>query len=414
MKVAVFLSEELPDIGGGHTFNSEIFHSILKLETESNHTFVVCGWSEKTPSAVLLSKNIQYLSISAKLQERREYKFSAIQTAVLQKLRHPRSRFKIEQWHSKFLLNTLVKNGIDIIWHLRPDCITMELPYITTVWDLQHRMQPYFPEVSIKGEWNTREQAYATMLKRASFIITGTEAGKMEVERLYQVPEERIRVIPFPTPRFTLSTTLDDDQQIFQKYNLPQNYLFYPAQFWSHKNHAGLLLAVKWLKDKYNLIFPVVFTGSDKGNKEYIRKMADELELSKQVHFLGFVSQEDLTALYRNAFALTFVTFFGPDNLPPLEAFALECPVIASKVSGAQEQLGNAALLVDPKEPEQIALAIKSLWDDTVLRQTLVERGLIRASKWTGKDYVKGVFSLLDEFAAIRRCWSRTNSILLG
>jgi glycosyltransferase involved in cell wall biosynthesis len=111
--------------------------------------------------------------------------------------------------------------------------------------------------------------------------------------------------------------------------------------------------------------------------------------------------------LYRNALALTYVTFFGPENLPPLEAFALGCPVIASNVSGAQEQLGDAAMLVDPKDEEQIANAIKLVHDDLHVRRTLVERGIHRASKWTGEDFVRSVFSILDEFEPIRRCWGR-------
>jgi glycosyltransferase involved in cell wall biosynthesis len=112
-----------------------------------------------------------------------------------------------------------------------------------------------------------------------------------------------------------------------------------------------------------------------------------------------------MISLYQNAFALTYMTFFGPDNLPPLEAFALGCPVIASKVSGAEEQLGDAALLVDPKNPEQIADAIFKLYNSPDLRKILIDRGSKRAQKWTGHDYVRNIFSILDEFEAIRRCW---------
>ncbi len=240
---------------------------------------------------------------------------------------------------------------------------------------------------------------------RAAAVITGTEAGKAEIEYFYQVPKERIKILPHPTPAFALNASADDGKQVLIKYSIPENYLFYPAQFWPHKNHAGLLQAVRLLRDKYQLVFPVVFVGSDKGNQSYIRQRVAELGLSAQVHFLGFVPQEDLISLYRKAFALTYLTFFGPENLPPLEAFALGCPVVASQVPGAQEQFGNAALLVDPKDPEQIALAIKSLYEDHTLRHTLIQRGLERALKWTGEDYVKGVFSILDEFEPIRCCW---------
>jgi len=91
--------------------------------------------------------------------------------------------------------------------------------------------------------------------------------------------------------------------------------------------------------------------------------------------------------------------------LPPLEAFALGCPVIASNVPGAQEQLGDAALLVDLRDEEEIAEAIKLLYEDSALRQKLINRGLERAAKWNGEDWVKNVFTVLDEFQTIRRCW---------
>jgi glycosyltransferase involved in cell wall biosynthesis len=149
-----------------------------------------------------------------------------------------------------------------------------------------------------------------------------------------------------------------------------------------------------------------VLAGSDKGNEAYIRQMMAELDLVSQVYFVGFVGPDDLIALYRHACCLAYITFCGPENLPPLEAFALGCPVVASEVAGAREQLGDAALLVDPKQPEQIARAIKSLQGDAVLRQTLIERGFKRASQFTGEDFVRGIFDVLDEFEPIRRCWS--------
>ena len=149
----------------------------------------------------------------------------------------------------------------------------------------------------------------------------------------------------------------------------------------------------------------MVLVGADHGNEAYVREMVVKLDLSKQVYFLGFVPQSDIPQLYQNAFALTFLSFFGPDNLPPLEAMALGCPVIASNVSGASEQLQDAALLVDPKQPEEIAIAVKSLLEDAALRQNLIETGSLRAKQWMADDYIGEIFSVLDDFEAIRRCW---------
>lgn len=300
------------------------------------------------------------------------------------------------------------------MWFAAPGYIEVDIPYIFTVWDLQHRLQPWFPEISANGRWHRREKMYATAIPRASAVIAYSEVAKAEIVHFCRVPPEHVSVIPLPTPRFALSASEDNGKKVLTKYHIPEGYLFYPAQFWPHKNHVGLLVAVNLLRERYDLVLPVVFVGSDKGNLQYVRRVVDELSLSKQVHFLGFVPQQDLVGLYHNAFALTDLTFFGPVNLPPLEAFALGCPVIASDVSGAQEQLGDAALLVDPRDEEQIALAVKSLYDDPALRQTLVQRGLERAAKWTGEDFVKSVFSILNEFEPVRRCWSNTGWWLNG
>jgi glycosyltransferase involved in cell wall biosynthesis len=167
---------------------------------------------------------------------------------------------------------------------------------------------------------------------------------------------------------------------------------------------VNLLLAAATLKREHQVDLPVVFVGSNKGTEECVREFAAQLQPSIDVAFLGFVPMKDLVALYRGAFALAYVTFFGPENLPPLEAFALGCPVIASDVSGAREQLGDAALFVDPRSPSQIAAAIKSLQDES-LRRSLIDKGRARAERWTAKDFVRGVFAALDEFEPVRRCW---------
>ncbi|MEI6704002.1 MAG: glycosyltransferase family 1 protein, partial [Deltaproteobacteria bacterium] len=252
--------------------------------------------------------------------------------------------------------------------------------------------------------WGARERHFKNLLPRAARIITGTGAGKEEIIKYYQVPENLVQVVPFPTPQFALSPPVTEEQQAGES-QIPENYLFYPAQFWPHKNHVGLLLALKILRDKFGLNFNLVFTGSDKGNLGYVQKMVKELGLEDKVTFLGFVETDFLRELYRRAFALVFPTFLGPDNLPPLEAFALGCPVIASNVEGAEEQLGSAALLFDPKNPEEMALRIKELHDSPAIRDELIRLGHERALSWTAKDYVERMLQIIDDFAPIRRCW---------
>jgi len=280
------------------------------------------------------------------------------------------------------------------------------------VWDLQHCLQPFFPEVGSGDEWQRRENFFSQVLKRAADVVTATDTGKKEVQMFYGIPDERIRILPHPTPRFALEDGAQDTSMLAQ-FRLPPNYIFYPAQFWSHKNHVRILRAILHLKQKYNLRLPVVFTGSDQGNESYIRQLVQTLQLDDQVFFLGHVSRPALRALYQNAFVLCYSSFLGPLNLPPLEAFALGCPVIAADIPGSKEQFGDAAILVNPADHLQIAYALRWLFSDNAKRGELIRRGRERAGRFTGKDFAKGLLDLLDEFEPIRRCWSADSQDLL-
>ena len=159
MRVAIIFREGIPEVGGGYTFSREILDSIVNFGSQSSHTFIIYTTNKESPSLLSGFQNIQHVSIYPSSKRRWLYKFITIRNAIIKKLKnYRRVKFQIENWYSYFILNSLTTNNIDIIWELGPDCLTMEVPYITTVWDLQHRMQSYFPEVSIKGEWDIREE----------------------------------------------------------------------------------------------------------------------------------------------------------------------------------------------------------------------------------------------------------------
>lgn len=400
MKVGLYLTGNPPTTGGEFTFEHEIYRSLLELGVETRHQFVVFGWDDDQ-NLSSSTDGIQHLVLARSTPRRVALKGLRIGAGVAKKFRHPTQPIHVQSRIEELIS----RNQIDLMWYLTPSCATLEVPYITTVWDLQHRLQPFFPEVSQLGIWENRERWISLTLRRATAIVSGTNVGKKEIQNFFSIPPQRITVVPQPTPSFALNAAETDSRYVLEKFHIPPNYLFYPAQFWSHKNHAGLLHAVRCLRSQYNQVVHVVFVGSDQGNLKHIEQLTCEFGLEEQVHFLGFVEQVDLVSLYRQASVLTFLSYFGPDNLPPLEAFALGCPVIASDVSGAREQLGDAAMLVNPANTEEIALAINSIHDSPSLRETLVTRGKIRAKSWTGKDYVRGVLSMLDEFEPIRRCW---------
>ena len=106
---------------------------------------------------------------------------------------------------------------------------------------------------------------------------------------------------------------------------------------------------------------------------------------------------------------MVYITFFGPDNIPPLEAFALGCPVIASKIPGYQDQLGDAVMAVNPKDPGEIASAILTLDKDSSTRDKLISKGYKQVSVFSEIDYIQRLMSILDDFEPYRRCWKVSN-----
>lgn len=300
----------------------------------------------------------------------------------------------------------ITEHQVDMAWYLAPLGERVQVPFIYTVWDLQHRLQPWFPEVSqTHWPWDQRESRYREMVPRASAVFTGTQAGRAEILQFYGPAPENVRVLPLPTPTFREAGTPGEDGEYLRHYGLEPGYLFYPAQFWAHKNHANLILALELLNRDRSQPLKLVLTGSDKGNADYVRKLLEDTGQAGHVTTIGFVPERDLVALYRQAAALVFPSFFGPDNLPPLEAFALGCPVAAADVQGAAEQLGDCALLFDPRDPAAIAATVRRLLDDKNLRQRQCERALARANGWSPADYVAAVGDFLDDFERVRRSW---------
>jgi len=99
-----------------------------------------------------------------------------------------------------------------------------------------------------------------------------------------------------------------------------------------------ILEALKILKQDHSIELPCVFTGADQGNLAYVLRYAERLGVQDLIDYRGKVSDVELAALYKGAVALVYASAVGPDNLPPLEAMALACPVITADVPGAREQ----------------------------------------------------------------------------
>jgi glycosyltransferase involved in cell wall biosynthesis len=299
------------------------------------------------------------------------------------------------------------QNGVNLLLLLSPNLqgFSYRLPFVVPIFDLNHRLQPEFPEVSDFGETSSREYFYINTCRFATLVLVDSEIGKADVLRFYGniIDEDRIRILPYYPP--IEGRALPDQRELDRvraKYLLPSRYFFYPAQFWPHKNHALILQAIKLIVDETGDVVPVVFCGAYWTytmalNFKELMAQAAQFGIADRVRYLGSVPDEDMAALYTLSAGLVMPTFFGPTNIPPLEAWHFGRPVITSDIRGLREQNGDASLLVDPRSPRALAEAMKRLWRDEALCAQLVTRGRNRLASYSWSSFVNNVRTMLTE-----------------
>jgi glycosyltransferase involved in cell wall biosynthesis len=158
---------------------------------------------------------------------------------------------------------------------------------------------------------------------------------------------------------------------VVAKYNLFEKFIFYPAQFWEHKNHENLIRALLILKNR-GCVINAVFVGAPKNNYKKVVQLVDQLSLNSQIRMLGYVSDNEMRSLYQKSIMLVYPTQIGPSNIPPLEAIYLGVPMAVSGIYEMPDQLGAAALYFNPNDPQDIAEKINILWNDKDLRKRLI------------------------------------------
>lgn len=325
---------------------------------------------------------------------------------------------KFKRW----IAQRLGELGIELMIFPAPSALSFEsgFPYVIAIHDLQHRLQPEFPEVSANGEWEKREYLFRNVVRFATLLIADSETGKEDILECYAgfgATPDRVKVLPY-LPAVYLSTPVSQEKRaaVRVKYRLTEPYFFYPAQFWPHKNHLRITKALGLLRERDNLTAHVVFCGSYAGEIreetfQQTMQVARELSVDRQIHYLGYVADQDMPPLYAEAVGLIMPTFFGPTNIPVLEAWEFGCAVITSDIRGIREQVGDAGVLVDPRSVESIAEAIYRLWRDDSLRRKLAEAGRRRLESYSRDDHRRQLRAIVQE--AAERAPKQTPSVNL-
>jgi glycosyltransferase involved in cell wall biosynthesis len=277
----------------------------------------------------------------------------------------------------------------DVLYLPNLNFASSKCPTVVTVHDLSFRRYPEF--FSPKRRLWHKMIDPDRLISNAARVIAVSRHTKDDVIETYGVDESLIEVV---SPAVSGAYVRQDEKRIEEarrRYILPKRYVLYLGTLEPRKNIEGLIDAFNMISSDIDL----VIAGGKGWMYDRIFRKAKESAKHDRIHFAGYVKEEDKPALYTGARAFIYPSFYEGFGIPALEAMACGTPVVASHASSLGEVVGDAGLLVNPNDTEEIAQSIDRILEDKMLRIRFKEKGLERAAgfSWeTGAQTLERVF----------------------
>jgi glycosyltransferase involved in cell wall biosynthesis len=286
----------------------------------------------------------------------------------------------------------------------RPDLIHVQYtaplltrtPTVVTVHDVSFIEHPeYFTPIR-------RAQLRMTVarsVRKAARILTVSEFSRDAILRAYDIPPEKVSVVPnAANPAFRVIGRERAQQSIRDSLHFEAPFIFSVGDLQPRKNQIGLIAAfAKLLTEHPQLKHHLVLTGKETWFTPKVREAARDSGFASRIHFTGFVSDPVLLDLYNACDCFAFPSFYEGFGLPILEAMACGRAVACSNTSAMPEVADGAGLLFDPHRTEEITRALKDILLDSELRARMERLGLQRASTFTWKKSARATLAVYSE-----------------
>ena len=232
------------------------------------------------------------------------------------------------------------------------------------------------------------------------FLLTVSQAAKVDIVKALRVQENQVSVA-YQGLRSLFRPIEDRNwlEAVRQKYQLPACFILFVGTLEPRKNIAGLLRAFRFLKSQGDFPAKLVIVGRKGWLFDPIFSEMNRDELLNAVILTGFVTDEELVAIYNLARLMVFPSLYEGFGLPPLEAMACGCPVVVSNRGAMLEATGEAAIHVDPESTEELSEAIRLLYCDDDLRLRLSTAGIEHARQFTWAAAAKNVAAFFERAA---------------
>lgn len=307
-----------------------------------------------------------------------------------------------DAWQSHIGFDPLIRRlGLDIL-HIphRWTPYRLSCPYVVTLHDMNNIL---FPGQASAAKQSLQRHLLVHGLSRASRVIAVSEATKRDAVKLLGLRADLFDVVPAAVdPRVAEPVPEQERERILSRYQISDPFVLYAGRIQEHKNLPRLIEAFAVVKSelekdpRYERL-GLILIGDEITALPEVRHAVLRARIQPSVRFLGFVPLETLRVFYATASAFLFPSLYEGFGLPPLEAMAHGTPVVASNVSSMPEVLGDAAMLVNPKNVFDIARGLREVLVDDALREELRVRGRRRTLSYSWDESARRVLEIYRE-----------------
>lgn len=353
--------------GGVNSYTFGLIEALFKIGIEESYTLFVSNSNKHMFEKYNNYKNVNIYTVNS------YNKFQYILEVILLITFSP----KIYKFVQNLLFSNLARQ-MDILCDIIYTPTTTLFPFSNkkcTVISIHDIQQFHYPENFSPIVRLYRKIVYSISVYNSSYIQASSNFIKNDLIKWYDgLSEDKIVVINEGTDIDAIRCKNKNGiVSLVHKYQIPQNYLFFPGQLWKHKNHLSVLKALRKLNIKENIQIPLIMTGAKYSASHKLFSFIKENNMD-YVYYLGVVPFKDLILLYQNAKFLITAVLYESSSLPILEAAAAGVPIIASSTPPNIEMSKILKLnLFDPLDVDNLVNLLIKVWNNDSLIKEQVE-----------------------------------------
>jgi glycosyltransferase involved in cell wall biosynthesis len=282
--------------------------------------------------------------------------------------------------------------GLEAYWgtrHHLPLLLAAEVNTVLTIHDVVHRM---FPETMALRTLMLERLLMRTSVAKAGCIFADSLSTLNDLNRFYPLSRSKSKVLYPGTPTFQPENCAEELEML----DIPQRFVLFVGTLEPRKNLMRILGAYGQSRPESHHV-GLVIVGAQGWKTGRFGDLINRSSLSRYVRSLGYVTRSQLAQLYRRALCVLLPSIYEGFGFPILEAMSFGTPVITSRASSMQEVAGEASLLVDPYNVNDICEALLKVIGNEALRNDLARKGLERSREFSWDNYAR---ELVTQFGA--------------